>query len=161
MSIESATIMALFFGPSALALLLGADLGCAPKRLLEDSLKLALAFDLAADVADQAAEPRPRQTQLPSVALELLGMGIASRHHRRMHELGVGRKGDGLGLNGGVHHHPLQIARPQRAGLVRHPQALGQQQLQLIAKPLAPVAEVRELVGESVLEELFAGAELE
>jgi hypothetical protein len=52
--------------PSALALLLGADLRGAPKRLLECSLKLALAGDLAADVADQAAEPRAQQAQLPT-----------------------------------------------------------------------------------------------
>jgi hypothetical protein len=45
--------------PSALALLLGADLGGARKRLLERSLELRLACDLAADVADEAAKPRP------------------------------------------------------------------------------------------------------
>src|SRR5882757_2496767 len=42
-----------------------------------------------------------------------------------------------------------------------HPQALGQQQLQLVAEPLAPMAQVRALVREDVLEELFAGEELE
>jgi hypothetical protein len=35
---------------------------------------------------------------------------------------------------------------------MRHPQALGQQQLQLVAKPLAPMAQVRALVREDVLE---------
>ena len=44
---------------------------------------------------------------------------------------------------------------------VRHPQALGQQQLQLVAQPLAPVAEVRALVRKLVLEELFPGEVLE
>src|SRR5579872_4960120 len=44
---------------------------------------------------------------------------------------------------------------------MRHPQALGQQQLQLVAEPLAPMAQVRTLVRERVLEELFAGEELE
>jgi hypothetical protein len=44
---------------------------------------------------------------------------------------------------------------------VRHPQALGQQQLQLVAEPLAPVAQVRALVREGMLEELFAGEVLE
>ena len=44
---------------------------------------------------------------------------------------------------------------------MRHPQALGQQQFQLVAEPLAPVAQVRALVREGVLEELFAGKELE
>jgi hypothetical protein len=37
---------------------------------------------------------------------------------------------------------------------VRHPKALGQQQFQLIAEPLAPMAQVRALVRERVLEEL-------
>lgn len=68
---------------SALALLLGADLHGARERLLERSLKLWPTCDLAADVADQATEPRPQQAQLPPMALELLGMGIASGHHRR------------------------------------------------------------------------------
>src|ERR1700689_3806144 len=40
-------------------------------------------------------------------------------------------------------------------------QALGQQQLQLVTEPLAPMAQVRALVREGVLEELFAGEELE
>ena len=44
---------------------------------------------------------------------------------------------------------------------MRHPQALGQQQVELIAQPLAPVAEVRALVRESVLEEGLAGEVLE
>lgn len=41
------------------------------------------------------------------------------------------------------------------------PQALSQQQLQFIAQALAPVAEVRALVWELVLEELFPGEVLE
>jgi hypothetical protein len=40
---------------------------------------------------------------------------------------------------------------------MRHPQALGQQQLQSVAQPLAPMAEVRALVRKLMLEELFAG----
>ena len=44
---------------------------------------------------------------------------------------------------------------------VRHPQALGQQQFQLVAEPLAPVAQVRALVRELMLEELFPGEVLE
>ncbi|MGY3079689.1 hypothetical protein ACVWZZ_006097 [Bradyrhizobium sp. LM6.10] len=55
----------------------------------------------------------------------------------------------------------LEVLAAQRAGLVRYPQALGQQQLQLVAEPLAPVAQVRALVRERVLEELFAGEVLE
>jgi hypothetical protein len=130
------------------ALLLGTDPRGARKRLLESSLELALASDLAADVTNEASEPGSQQAQLPPMTLELFGVDIASGHHcrplgdaqirlpephavrasqpiealdRRMDELGVGREGNGLGLNGGVHRHPLEIARPQRAGLVRHP----------------------------------------
>ena len=115
-------------------------------------------------------------------------MGIASRHHRgvlgdaqiglaqphaalarqpvepldrRMQELGVGREGDGLGLHRGIHRHPLEVARAQRSALVRHPQAFGQQQLELVAEALAPMAQVRALVREFVLEELRAGEVLE
>ena len=85
--------------------------------------------------------------------VELLGVGVAPRHHRGplgdaqiglsqpysvpageaiepldrgMQQLGVGRKRDGLGLHGGVDRDPLEVPRAQRAGLVRDPQALGQ-----------------------------------
>src|SRR4051794_2381792 len=44
---------------------------------------------------------------------------------------------------------------------MRHPQALSQQQLQSVAEPLAPMAQVRALVREGVLEKLLAGEELE
>jgi hypothetical protein len=44
---------------------------------------------------------------------------------------------------------------------VRDPQALGQQQLQLVAEPLPPVAQIGALVRELVLEELLAGEVLE
>jgi len=44
---------------------------------------------------------------------------------------------------------------------VRHPQALNQQQLQLVTEPLAPMAQVRAFVREGVLEKLFTGEELE
>ena len=122
------------------------------------------------------------------VAVELFGMGIAPRHHRRplgdaqiglpqphavlagqaiealdrrVQQLGVGREGDGLGLHRGVHRDPRQSLAAQRARWLRHPQALGQQQLQLVAEPLAPMAQVRALVRELVLEELLAGEVLE
>jgi len=42
-----------------------------------------------------------------------------------------------------------------------HAQALGQQQLQFAAQPLAPMAQVRALVRELMLEELLAGEILE
>ena len=78
-----------------------------------------------------------------------------------MQQLGIGRKGDGLRLHRGVDRDPLEVLAAQRAGAVRHPQALGQQQLQPVAEPLAPMAQVRALVREGVLEKLFAGEELE
>jgi hypothetical protein len=44
---------------------------------------------------------------------------------------------------------------------MRHPQALGQKQFQLVAKPLAPMAQVRAFVPKVVLEELLPGEVLE
>jgi hypothetical protein len=122
------------------------------------------------------------------VAVELLGVGIASRHHRRllgeaqvglpqahavatgqavealdrrMQQFGVGREGDVLGQHRGVDGDPRQVLDPQRAAFVGHSrrrrfrgsqQALGQQQVELVAQPLAPMAEVRTLVRKGELE---------
>jgi hypothetical protein len=66
--------------PAALALLLSADLAGARQRGCECGLKLCLACDLAADVADQPAEPGAQPAQLAMVAVELLG--LAPGHHR-------------------------------------------------------------------------------
>jgi hypothetical protein len=49
----------------------------------------------------------------------------------------------------------------RRANAVRHPQALDQQPLQLVAEPLAPAAQIAALVREGMLEELLAGEVLE
>ena len=122
------------------------------------------------------------------MALELLGVGVAPRHHRRplgdalvrlaqphpmlagkarqpsdrrIEELGVGREGDRLGLHDRVHRDPLEVLHAQRAGRMRDPQALGEQELQLAAEPLAPMREVRALVRKGVLEELLSGEVLE
>ncbi len=70
--------------PTALALLLRADLSGARQRPSKYRLKLRLAGDLAVDVANEAAEPAAQEAQLPLVALELFGMGIAARHHGRV-----------------------------------------------------------------------------
>ena len=78
-----------------------------------------------------------------------------------MQQLGVGREGDGLGLHGGVHRDPLQVTCAERAGLVRDPQTLGQQKLQFVAEALPPMAEIRTLMRELVLEKLRAGEVLE
>lgn len=94
------------------------------------------AYDLAADVADDPAQPGAQDAQLPLVPLELFGMGVAARHHRgglgyariglpqpdavpsrqavepldgRMQQLGIGRKGDGLRLHRGVDRDPLEV----------------------------------------------------
>ena len=69
--------------PAALALLLGADLIGARERPLEHGLKISLAADVAANVTDDPAKPGAQRAQLPAVTVELLGMGIAPRHHRR------------------------------------------------------------------------------
>ena len=80
---------------------------------------------------------------------------------RGVQQLGVGWEGNVLGLHRGVNRDPRQISGPQRAALVRHPQALGQQQLELAAQPIPPVAEIGALVREGVLEERLAGEVLE
>ena len=69
--------------PAALALLLRADLRGAAEWEGERLFQCWLALDFAADVADDPAEPALEDTQLPLMSLELLGMGIAARHHGR------------------------------------------------------------------------------
>ena len=54
--------------------------------LFKRGLQFGMVGDLAADVADEAAEPRAQQAQLPMVTLELLGMSIARSHHRRVRD---------------------------------------------------------------------------
>ena len=56
---------------------------------------------------------------------------------------------------------PRQVRGAPRAAVVCHPQALGQQQLELVAQALAPVAEIGTPVREGVLEERLAGEVLE
>jgi hypothetical protein len=80
---------------------------------------------------------------------------------RGVQQFGVGREGDRLGLHRGVHRDPLEILAAQCAGGMRHSQALGQQKLQFVAEPLAPMAQVRAFVREGVLEELLPGEVLE
>src|SRR3954468_1799548 len=69
--------------PPALALLLRADLTGARERCFERGLDVLPAGDLTLDVADQPAEPGAQDAQLPTVAVELFGVGVAPRHHRR------------------------------------------------------------------------------
>ena len=62
--------------PAALALLLRADLHGPAKRERERPPGLA-ALDLAADVADDPAQPAAQDAQLSLVPPELFGMGVA------------------------------------------------------------------------------------
>ncbi len=122
------------------------------------------------------------------MTLELLGVGIAPRHHRgafgdaqirlaqlqpafvgqpiesldrRRQQLGVCRERDCLGLDRGAHRDPFDVAGAQCAGRMRYPQALSQQELELATEPLPPMAEVGALVRKFVLEKLLAGEVLE
>ena len=174
--------------PPALALLLRPDLARPRQRLRERLFQRRPACNLAADVANEPAEPRAQQAQLAMMALELLGVGVAPRHHRRplsdariglaqldpvpagkppeppdrrMQELGVGRERDRLRLHGRVRGDALEVLRAERARVMRHAQALGQKQIELVAEPLAPVAQVRALVRECMLEKLLPGEVLE
>jgi hypothetical protein len=134
--------------PAALALLLGSDLGGARQREGKRRLDVRVAFDLAADVTDQPAQTRAQDAQFSTVAVELFGVGVAPRHHRRafgdaevglpqphpvlvgqaveapdrgVQQLGVGREGDVLRLHRGVDRDPLKVLAPQRP--VLYPQA--------------------------------------
>ena len=129
--------------PAALTLLLRADLRGPAKRERERRLEGWLALDLAADVADDPAQPAAQDTQLPLMSLELFGMGVAASHHRgglgdpeiglpqpdavpgrqtvepldgRMQQLGIGRKGDVLRLHRGVDRDPLEVLAAQCPG---------------------------------------------
>jgi hypothetical protein len=139
--------------PAALALLLGAHLEGARQREGKRRLDTLVAGDLAADVADQPAQPRAQDAQFPAMAVELFGVGVAPRHHRRalgdpqvglpqphpmlggqavdapdgrVRQLGVGREADVLGLYRGVDRDPLEIQAAQRPAGMRHSQTLGQ-----------------------------------
>ena len=100
------------------------------------------------------------QIRLPQPYSAFIGQTIEPLD-RSMQQFGVGRESDGLGLHGGVHRHPLEVTGAQRAGLMRQAQALGQEQIELAAQPLPPMAQVRALMRERVLEEHLAGEVLE
>jgi hypothetical protein len=51
--------------------------------LSRDVVALANCPKRVSDVANEAAEPCAHEAQLPLVALELFGMGIAAGHHGR------------------------------------------------------------------------------
>ena len=119
------------------------------QRMGEDALQCGVALDLAHDVARDAAEIGADRLQSPVGALELLGVGVAlvgdqrmfadplippgetdagfpGQPHqplaRPMHELGVGRKGDRLRLNRGIHNDLGEVgglAAPVRVATAR------------------------------------------
>jgi hypothetical protein len=153
--------------PAALALLLGSYQSGTGQRQGKRRLEVLLALDLAADIADQPAQSAAQDAQFPAVAVELLGVGVTSRHHcrmlgdadiglpqlhtvpagqpieapdRRMQQLCVGREADVLGLHGGIDRDPFEILAARRPAGMRQAQALGQQQFQFVAEPLPPMA---------------------
>lgn len=82
---------------------------------------------------------------------------LAQLADRRLQQLGVGREGDVLRLHRGVHRDPAQIAFLQGAGVKGQAQGLLQQNVQLAADALAPMAHAGALVRQFVPEELLAG----
>lgn len=174
--------------PAPLLLALMAHLVGAGERNGEDLLQVGIVGGLAADVAAQPAEAGSQELQLPIGPFELLGVGIAPGHDLRaltdpdvglaqldavlagqppehddgpIHQLGVGGVGDVLGLHRGVDADALQVTGLHGAGVVGDAQALGEQQLQLVAEALAPVRQPGALVAQLVLEEALAGEVLE
>ena len=128
-------------------MILNADLGCEIEQRVEARPKVRTAGNLAADIADHPAEPDAQELQLAPHALELMRMGVAPDHDCRalgdpdialtkrnpslpgeanqllqgpMHEPGIGRMGDRLGLHRRVHDDPLQVPCLDRTRLVRH-----------------------------------------
>ena len=93
----------------------------------------------------------------PQIALaQRHALALGQRHQlldRPVHQPGVGRMGDRLGLHRGVHGHALQILGLERAGLVRHRQALLEQRRELLlAQALAPAGQRGAVEGQLVAE---------
>jgi hypothetical protein len=81
---------------------------------------------------------------------------------RPMHQLGVGRERDRLGLHCRVDDHLGKVRRLGRAGARRHVQALLNQRDELLfAHPLPPARQRRAVERRLVLEELLAAEQLE
>ena len=155
----------------------------------EDALELGASFDLALDVADHAAEIGFERAQRLVGALELMGMDVTLMLDQRMladpriglaqqdasspgqphqpfarplHEPGVGREHDVLGLHRGIDDDPREIRRLGGSGAVRDAQALLDQRHQpLSAHALAPAGQRRAVERRLVLEKLLAAEMLE
>jgi hypothetical protein len=173
----------------ALTLLLMAHTQRQIEQRAEAVFERCVALDLAADVTDDAAEPRVQELQLPPGALELMGMRIAPDHDggalghpqialaqfdtlafgqidqlldRAMNEPGVGRMRDRFLLHGGVHHDPLEIFGLDRPAPVRHREALLQQRGDLLlTQPLTPAGQRRAVKRQFMPEHHFAAEILE
>ena len=152
-------------------------------------LERGIALDLAANVPDDAAEPGAQEFELPPGALELVGMRIAPHHdggalghaqialaqfdtlafgqrdqflNRAVGEPSVGRVRDRLLLDGGIHHHALEILALDSPGPVCHRKALLQERRDLLlTQPLAPARQRRAVKWQLVPEHHFAAEILE
>src|ERR1700691_6315685 len=69
--------------PAALTRALGADLAGARQRGCEGVPKIGFILDLARDIANEPPQPCAQEPHFSMMAIELLGVGIAPRHHRR------------------------------------------------------------------------------
>jgi hypothetical protein len=101
----------------------------------------------------------------PLVGLAQLNAGFLSQPHqplaRPMRQLGVGRKGDRLGLHNSVDNDLGEIRWLGCAGARRNRQAfLNQARQALLPDPLAPARQRRAVEGQLVLEDLLAAEEL-
>src|SRR5215469_3561904 len=137
------------------------------KQVGKALLERLIAGDLAPDVADHAAQAGAQELELAPGPLELMRVRVAPDHdrsafgeapvalpqwhvvaprqidqffERAMAQPRIGRMRDRFRLHRGIDHDPFEIAGRQRAGLVRHRQALLDQRHQrLLAQPLAPM----------------------
>ena len=143
---------------------------------------------LALHLAHHHAQDRALAIDRLAQALELLGMGVATGlAAQRLALLGIGllqtdtaalgrtdhlvacdlqqpavhRVGDGLGLHGRVHDHPLQLGRAHRLGLHRAVDGGLEQLLQpVLAQQASEAPDLRGVAGQSRLVVLHAAEEL-
>src|ERR1700719_3751067 len=174
---------------SALTLLLMATPQREIEQRTQAILERGIALDLAANVPDDAAEPGAQEFELPPGALELVGMRIAPHHdggalghaqialaqfdtlafgqrdqflNRPVGEPSVGRVRDRLLLDGGIHHHALEILALDSPGPVCHRKALLQERRDLLlTQPLAPARQRRAVKWQLVPEHRFSAEILE
>src|ERR1700722_10522433 len=174
---------------AALTLLLVTNTQRQIEQRAEAVFERRVALDLAANVTDDAAEPRAQELQLPPGAFELMRMRVAANHDGgalghapialaqfdaiafgqidqlldgAVGEPGIGRMRDRLLLHGGVHHDPFEILGLDRPGPVGHRKAFLQQRDELLlAQPLAPAGQRRAIERQLVPEYYFAAEILE